>query len=101
MSLVVLNILQSRWLSSAPAAALQETLVNMPPTRLTTLNHGMKVASEDSGAPTATVGLWIDAGSRYENGKNNGVAHFLEHMAFKVCLQFYFSSGLVTGYIGM
>ena len=32
---------------------------------------------------TATVGVWIDAGSRYENGKNNGVAHFLEHMAFK------------------
>ncbi|XP_071450232.1 mitochondrial-processing peptidase subunit beta [Hetaerina americana] len=74
---------QSRWLSSAPAVALQETLVNMPPTRLTTLSHGMKVASEDSGAPTATVGLWIDAGSRYENEKNNGVAHFLEHMAFK------------------
>jgi len=32
------------------------------------------------------VGLWIDAGSRYENEKNNGVAHFLEHMAFKVRL---------------
>ena len=30
------------------------------------------------------VGLWIDAGSRYENEANNGVAHFLEHMAFKV-----------------
>merc|ERR1712012_892680 len=37
----------------------------------------------DSGAPTATVGLWIDTGSRYENAANNGVAHFLEHMAFK------------------
>lgn len=30
------------------------------------------------------VGLWIDAGSRFENEKNNGTAHFLEHMAFKV-----------------
>ncbi|CAG2240526.1 MAS1 [Mytilus edulis] len=29
------------------------------------------------------VGLWIDAGSRFENAKNNGTAHFLEHMAFK------------------
>ncbi|KAK3700692.1 hypothetical protein QZH41_015644 [Actinostola sp. cb2023] len=29
------------------------------------------------------VGLWIDAGSRFEHEKNNGVAHFLEHMAFK------------------
>ena len=32
------------------------------------------------------VGLWIDAGSRFETEKNNGVAHFLEHMAFKVLL---------------
>ena len=29
------------------------------------------------------VGLWIDAGSRYEDEANNGVAHYLEHMAFK------------------
>ena len=33
---------------------------------------------------TATVGVWIDAGSRYETDENNGAAHFLEHMAFKV-----------------
>lgn len=33
---------------------------------------------------TATVGVWIDAGSRYETERNNGAAHFLEHMAFKV-----------------
>lgn len=44
---------------------------------------GLRVATEDSGAATATIGLWIDAGSRYENSSNNGVAHFLEHMAFK------------------
>ena len=29
------------------------------------------------------MGVWIDAGSRYENSRNNGAAHFLEHMAFK------------------
>jgi len=29
------------------------------------------------------VGVWIDAGSRYETDANNGSAHFLEHMAFK------------------
>ena len=34
-------------------------------------------------AQTATVGIWIDAGSRAENEKNNGTAHFLEHLAFK------------------
>ncbi|CAJ0590326.1 unnamed protein product [Cylicocyclus nassatus] len=43
------------------------------------------------------VGVWIDAGSRYEILANNGTAHFLAHMAFKVslpkqlnaCLQLY------------
>ena len=32
---------------------------------------------------TATVGVWIDAGSRYETAANSGVAHFLEHISFK------------------
>ncbi len=58
----------------------------MPPTKLTVLDNGLRVASEDSGAPTATVGIWIDAGSRNETEANNGVAHFLEHMAFKVLI---------------
>ncbi|KAL7640147.1 UNVERIFIED_CONTAM: hypothetical protein RMT77_009561 [Armadillidium vulgare] len=61
----------------------EETLLNVPPTRLSLLNSGLRVATEDSGSPTATVGLWIDTGSRFETDDNNGVAHFLEHMAFK------------------
>merc|ERR1712212_1269665 len=61
----------------------KQCLLNTPPTQVTVLDNGMRVASEDSGAPTATVGLWIDTGSRYENAANNGVAHFLEHGAFK------------------
>ncbi|XP_003703722.1 ubiquinol-cytochrome c reductase core protein 1 [Megachile rotundata] len=72
---------QKQWRSTA--TSLKETLINQPPTRVTTLDCGMKVASEDSGAPTATVGLWIDSGSRFETDENNGVAHFMEHMAFK------------------
>jgi processing peptidase subunit beta len=43
----------------------------------------VRVASERLYGETCTVGVWIDAGSRYENEKNNGAAHFLEHMAFK------------------
>lgn len=73
-----------QWRSTA--ASLKETLINQPATRVTTLDSGMRVASEDSGAATATVGLWIDSGSRYETDENNGVAHFMEHMAFKVLL---------------
>lgn len=51
---------------------------------MTTLDSGLRVASETvQGSETATVGVWIDAGSRYETAQNNGVAHFLEHLAFK------------------
>merc|ERR1711884_207161 len=57
--------------------------LNLPPTDVSVLDNGMRVATEDSGVPTASVGLWIDTGSRYETAANNGVAHFLEHMAFK------------------
>lgn len=38
---------------------------------------------QTSHGATASVGVWIDAGSRYETKENNGVAHFLEHVAFK------------------
>uniref|UniRef100_A0A8D8UCC6 Mitochondrial-processing peptidase subunit beta n=1 Tax=Cacopsylla melanoneura TaxID=428564 RepID=A0A8D8UCC6_9HEMI len=67
----------------ATKASLAEKSVNVPSTQITTIDNGLRVATEDSGAPTATVGIWIDAGSRYETDANNGVAHFLEHMAFK------------------
>ncbi|BFZ08602.1 hypothetical protein BsWGS_11642 [Bradybaena similaris] len=71
-----------RW-RSTKAATYEQAVLNMPETRVTTLSNGLRVATEDSGIITSTVGLWIDAGSRYENEQNNGVAHFLEHMAFK------------------
>ncbi len=51
--------------------------------RETKLDNGFRIASEDSGGDTATVGIWIDAGSACETSETNGVAHFLEHMAFK------------------
>lgn len=30
-----------------------------------------------------TLTLWVKAGSRFESGQQSGIAHFLEHMAFK------------------
>jgi len=50
---------------------------------VSTLPNQLRVASESTGGETATLGMWIDTGSRYESDANNGVAHFLEHMAFK------------------
>eukprot|EP01060_Flectonema_neradi_P034373 TRINITY_DN6015_c1_g3_i1.p1 TRINITY_DN6015_c1_g3~~TRINITY_DN6015_c1_g3_i1.p1 ORF type:complete len:490 (+),score=63.68 TRINITY_DN6015_c1_g3_i1:39-1508(+) len=50
---------------------------------VSTLSNGFRVATRDTGGETASVGIWIDAGSRFENLENNGVAHFLEHMTFR------------------
>lgn len=55
-----------------------------PLTQVTMLPNGLTVATESNpSAQTATVGAWIDAGSRSECARTNGTAHFLEHMAFK------------------
>ncbi|KAJ1973257.1 Mitochondrial-processing peptidase subunit beta [Dimargaris xerosporica] len=55
-----------------------------PVTKVSRLANGFTVATESNPAlQTATVGVWINAGSRAETAANNGTAHFLEHMAFK------------------
>lgn len=72
------------WGRRSYSSEIPAHLLNIPPTKVTTLANGMRVASEEAYGETATIGVWIDAGSSYENEKTNGVAHFLEHMAFKV-----------------
>ncbi len=53
-------------------------------TQLTRLDNGLRVATESiPGIATASVGLWVGAGARYETAEVNGVAHLLEHMLFK------------------
>lgn len=48
------------------------------------LKNGLSVLLVDTDSfPTMTMMILVGAGSRYENAKNNGVAHFFEHMAFK------------------
>ena len=70
--------------ATTSTTSFPDYVLRAPSTDITTLNSGMRVASESVvGSETATVGVWIDAGSRYETAQNNGAAHFLEHMAFK------------------
>jgi predicted Zn-dependent peptidase len=35
------------------------------------------------GLESASIGIWVSAGGRHERAPQNGIAHFLEHMAFK------------------
>jgi predicted Zn-dependent peptidase len=51
---------------------------------LTRLANGMTVATDSmAGVDTASLGVWVGAGTRHETPAINGVAHLLEHMAFK------------------
>ena len=46
--------------------------------------NGVRVVTEYMpGLASAAVGVWVNAGGRHERIEQNGVAHFLEHMAFK------------------
>lgn len=49
-----------------------------------TLSNGLTVVSHTMPeVETVALGLWVGAGSRSELQAEHGVAHFLEHMAFK------------------
>ncbi|MGR3514061.1 MAG: M16 family metallopeptidase [Paracoccaceae bacterium] len=48
------------------------------------LPNGVRVATEHMpGLQSASLGVWVTAGGRHERAEQNGIAHFLEHMAFK------------------
>ena len=50
----------------------------------TVLGNGLRVLTIPMPSfESATVMVMVGAGSRYETRKNNGISHFLEHMAFK------------------
>lgn len=47
------------------------------------LPNGLRVITIPMSVESVTVLVMVGAGSRYETAKNNGISHFLEHMAFK------------------
>lgn len=52
--------------------------------RITRLDNGLTVATERMPhIATATLGVWVGAGSRHERAEEHGLSHLLEHMAFK------------------
>ncbi|MBF2760239.1 MAG: insulinase family protein [Ectothiorhodospiraceae bacterium AqS1] len=51
---------------------------------LTELPNGLKVATRSMPqAKSLFVGIWVNAGARDERDSETGIAHMLEHMAFK------------------
>lgn len=51
---------------------------------LTRFPSGLVVVTDDMPhLETASLGVWVSCGSRYERPDEHGISHFLEHMAFK------------------
>ncbi|KAJ3352247.1 hypothetical protein GGF32_003852 [Allomyces javanicus] len=70
--------------TAAGSNAYVASLLNVPKTVVTRLDNGLTVATESHpAASTATVGVWVDAGSRHETKASNGAAHLFQHLAFK------------------
>ena len=48
-----------------------------------TLSNGLTILLDHFNSNTLSIGLWLNVGSVNENNKQLGIAHMLEHMAFK------------------
>ena len=52
--------------------------------KVTRLDNGLTIATDSmDSVETVSLGAWIGVGARHEAESVNGIAHFLEHMAFK------------------
>ncbi|HYC14990.1 MAG TPA: insulinase family protein, partial [Stellaceae bacterium] len=52
--------------------------------RVSRLSNGLRVVTDAMDTvETVSIGVWVDVGTRHEPAEINGVAHVLEHMAFK------------------
>ncbi len=51
---------------------------------LITLSNSLRIfLNHTDSLRSATVGVWIASGSRFEEEKNSGISHFIEHIVFK------------------
>ena len=52
--------------------------------KIRTYENGLRVFYDyRPDSRSATVGIWVAGGSKYENDRNNGISHFVEHILFK------------------
>lgn len=57
-----------------------------PTSEVTTLPNKIRVTTETTPGHFQALGVYIDAGSRFESPATSGVSHLLDRMAFKVSL---------------
>lgn len=58
--------------------------VATPAVRCARLENGVRIVTETMpGVASATLGVWVLNGSRYESREQAGISHYLEHLFFK------------------
>ncbi|PBJ69822.1 mitochondrial processing peptidase, beta [Trypanosoma cruzi cruzi] len=63
----------------ATTQALRSVIAKIPPTNISTVGKGVRVACEENPlASVATVGVWLDAGTRHEPAHYAGTARVLQ-----------------------
>ena len=48
----------------------------------TVLDNSIRLVTEQLPSRLVSIGIWVAVGARDEDVRNNGSAHFVEHMAF-------------------
>jgi len=62
----------------------EQPITDIPGVEISTLANGLRVVTHRlPHLETVSLGVWINAGARHETRGQHGIAHFLEHMAFK------------------
>lgn len=77
------NPYKGRTLDTSIVLSPQEAKLEVPKVEFSKLENGMKIASVDRQGLTASLGLFVGAGSRFEDSSNFGVSHMVELMAYK------------------
>ncbi|RUP29538.1 Metalloenzyme, LuxS/M16 peptidase-like protein [Jimgerdemannia flammicorona] len=63
--------------------ATQSSSASSDPCQVTILPNGIRVTTENTPGHFSAVGVYVDAGSRYETEETRGVSHILDRLAFK------------------
>lgn len=58
-------------------------LRNLPQAQVSSISNGVRVVTEWRDVDFACIGIFFDAGARYENMFENGITHFFQHVVFK------------------
>ncbi|KAJ7610816.1 mitochondrial processing peptidase [Roridomyces roridus] len=74
---------RSKDLCQASRRSLTQNLGPDANVQITTLPNKIRVATQSTPGHFSSVGLYVDAGSRYETPSTSGASHFLDRMAFK------------------